>query len=62
MFDGSKCIIICLLFEKFVIDVFCCMRRFVSVVADSAGVDLEVIMENLLKKDGVLCVVGRLFD
>jgi len=60
--DGSKRIITRSLFEKLVIDVLRRMRRPVSAAADSAGVDLEAIMENSLKKDGASRAAGRPFD
>lgn len=50
------------LFEKLVADVLRRMRQPVSVAADSAGVDLEAIMENANKKDGASRAAGRPFD
>lgn len=38
------------------------MRRPVSAAADSAGVDLEAILENSRKKDGASRAAGRPFD
>ena len=50
------------LLEKLVIDVLRRMRHPVSAAADSAGVDLEAIMENANKKDGASRAAGRPFD
>lgn len=60
--DGGKLSMTRSLFEKLVIDVLRRMRRPVAAAADSAGVDLEAIMENSLKKDGASRAAGRPFD
>jgi len=60
--DGSMRVITRSLFEKLVIDILRRMRRPVSAAADSAGVDLEAILENFRKKDGASRAAGRPFD
>jgi len=60
--SGEKRVMTRSLFEKLVIEVLRRMRRPVSAAADSAGVDLEAIMENSKRKDGASRAAGRPFD
>jgi molecular chaperone DnaK len=59
---GGKRVITRSMFEKLVIEVLRRMRRPVSIAADSAGVDLEAIMDNARRKDGASRAAGRPFD
>lgn len=60
--DGSMRVLTRSLFEKLVVDILRRMRHPVSAAADSAGVDLEAILENSRKKDGASRAAGRPFD
>ena len=60
--DGGKVVMTRNLLEKLVINVLRRMREPVAAAADSAGVDLEAILENAKKKDGASRAAGRPFD